>query len=229
MKSSSFRFACMLGIAAALWGCSTGSRGSGIAQDGGLEDGGLEDGRGLEDGGGVTDAKSDVFKGPGDGDGARVFVTATTYAPQALGGGATGFAGADGFCANAAAAAGLDGRWVAWLSTTRTDAIERVTGDGPWYLVDRKTLVFLNHASLATVPRVGIGMNELGVIGQRTNQVWTGTANGGMASPNTCAAWSSGANNQKGMTGIGGQKDEWTTLFEETCDREQSLYCFELK
>ncbi len=123
-----------------LWGCSAGSKVTGISPDGGTDsDGGrLDDGGGLED----ADAQPDGSKDPDHDAVARVFVTATTYAPQSLGGGATGFAGADGFGANAAAAASLGGKWVAWLSTSSTDAIDRVTGDGPWYLVDRKTLVF---------------------------------------------------------------------------------------
>src|SRR5262249_6287034 len=47
-----------------------------------------------------------------------VFVTSVTMAPQALG----GLDGADRLCNDRAAAGGLPGTYVAWLSTVSTDA-----------------------------------------------------------------------------------------------------------
>jgi hypothetical protein len=223
MTTSSLRLVVLLGCAAAVPGCATATNARTLDAEPPDADV-LEEGGSL-DGGPPVDGEADAS----DAGVARVFATATGYLAKSLGGGATGFAGGDGFCASAAEAGGLGGTWVAWLSTSRTNAIDRVTGAGPWYLVDRKTLVFLNKAALATVPRVGIAMNELAVEGPTSRQVWTGTSNGGIASPLTCDDWSNGTNTGRGMTGNAGGKNDWTTLFEEPCDRERSLYCFEVK
>jgi hypothetical protein len=222
MTTSSLRLVLFLGCAFALPACATASHA-------GTSDAG-PDAEPPSEGGPLDDAAPpDGGADASGGDVARVFTTATTYAAKSLGGGASRVAGADGFCANAATAAGLGGTWVAWLSTSAVNAIDRVTGTGPWYLVDGTTLVFPNKAALATVPRAGMAMNELGVSGQTTHQVWTGTANGGTRSPFTCDDWSNGTNTGKGMMGVGGQIKEWTSLLEESCDREASLYCFEVK
>ena len=203
-------------------GCATASKSGPFdaGPDGESEAGPLPDGATPAEDGGADSSTPAV---------ARVFTTATTYAAKSLGGGASGFAGADGFCANAAAAAGLGGTWVAWLSTAKTNAIDRVTGQGPWYLVDGTTLVFANKAALATVPRTGISKNELGLSGQVAREVWTGTANGGVASSFTCNDWTNGTNTGEGTVGIGGQTQEWTKFLEQSCDGERSIYCFEVK
>ena len=222
----------------ALSGCSAvanlGANDGGPGADAGS---GADEGPGIDGGGDSSGSPSDGDGGLGDGDAfvivpnaARVFRTSATYSAAALGGGASGVAGADGFCAAAAAAASLGGNWVAWLSTSRTSAISRVTGRGPWYLVDRATLVFPNLASIASVPRVGIGMNELGVQSPAV-EAWTGTSTGGTPNTYTCNDWSPTANAtaSKGMVGVAGQVNEWTRFVEQTCDLDRVLYCFEVQ
>lgn len=219
MTIALLRITSFLGFTFVLAGCSASGVSVPLGSDAEAETGS------RADGGVPADGQADAS----EGNVARVFVTSAGYAAKSLGGGATGAAGADGFCTNAAEAGSLGGKWVAWLSTSRKNAVERVTGTGPWTLVDGKTLVFPNKASLATVPRVGIGMNELGEQSEVTREVWTGTSNGGVASTFTCDDWTNGTNTGRGMTGIAGQRDEWTKFLESSCDREMSVYCFEVK
>src|SRR5689334_19443588 len=62
-----------------------------------------------------------------------VFVTSgTTPATFA----APPLASADGVCASRAVAKGLPGTFVAWLSTSTTDAIDRLAGSRGWVRVD---------------------------------------------------------------------------------------------
>src|SRR5690606_988458 len=57
-----------------------------------------------------------------------VFVTSTQHVAQDLG----GLEGADRICADRAAAAGLPGTYVAWLSTRTVDARDRLAGARGW-------------------------------------------------------------------------------------------------
>jgi hypothetical protein len=61
-----------------------------------------------------------------------VFVTSTEQAGGDLG----GLSGADSICNDRAAAAGLPGTYVAWLSTATTDAIDRLGDARGWKRVD---------------------------------------------------------------------------------------------
>lgn len=93
-------------------------------------------------------------------------------------------------CANAAAAAGLPGTFVAWLSgtercgTTNCDfaARDAVTGTGPWYLLcrdenGRVRQPFLNRAALLVAPTTPLDCDERGR--KVSSRVWTGTGVGG--------------------------------------------------
>ena len=79
----------------------------------------------------------------------RVFVTAEqvsgTFGNDIPGG--NNLAEADALCAASASAAGLNGTWSAWLSTSSIDAIDNVTGTGPWHDT-RGAVVFPDRASL---------------------------------------------------------------------------------
>src|SRR5262245_2730644 len=105
---------------------------------------------------GAVDATADapvlVDAGPCFPSGKRIFVTSTPYTGdlKTNGAGMTGLHGADNLCGLAATAAGLGGTWTAWLSSSTVDAIDRINDVGPWYLVDRCTLVFNNKASIVT-------------------------------------------------------------------------------
>src|SRR5437016_3643883 len=92
----------------------------------------------------------DLALSPATG-GKRVFVTSTAYLGSAV----------TSACSDAAAAANLGGTWDAWLSTQSMDAIDKVTGSGPWKRLDGQ-VAFNNHAGLATQPLVAIDITENG-------------------------------------------------------------------
>lgn len=165
-----------------------------------------------------------------------VFITRGDYA-----GNLGGLSGADSLCAGAAAAGNLPGRFKAWLSVngpTTTNASERFTSDGPWYLpgVDmdgRRRLVFPNRASLKAPPRVPIRVTEiLQEIPTTGRNVWTGTLSTGLApttSSGTCAAWTSSTNFESGLKGtVFGTGGDWTQFSSgANCESRLGLYCFE--
>jgi hypothetical protein len=128
-----------------------GSDGDG-SDDGGSDDGGNDDG-GSDDGG-SDDGGSDGGSGSGDGSGDdgtsecdsgnwSFFVVSLEYIDsvdglenEGLGGDLGGLEGADAMCQEAAdAVGGCDKTWVAFLSTSTVDAIDRI-GEGPWYDVN---------------------------------------------------------------------------------------------
>jgi hypothetical protein len=160
--------------------------------------------------------------GEGGGDGKRVFVTRTAYRGD-LG----GSAGADGLCGDAAIAAGLGGAWAAWLSGDDGAATSRVSGEGPWHDLDGR-LVFANHAALSTSPRIGIEIQEDGVLAAVGDPVWTGTGAGGTLSAD-CIGWTYGVDYYTATHGRVGTTDgSWTDAGDQQCDSTGRLYCFEL-
>jgi hypothetical protein len=172
----------------------------------------------------------------------RVFVTSSAYAGDFKNGGTslTGLAAADYVCNVNTGSLGIPGTFVAWLSTSTVNAIDRVTGDGPWYLLD-DTLAFPDHQSLAGTPLVPIHINELGldlsVLTPPKGLVWTGTAVGGKASsilsgPTTCADWTDGTASSYGGSGNANAQDAyWTDLgggSAEGCSAPNRIYCFQI-
>lgn len=172
----------------------------------------------------------------------RVFETSKTFTPdlKTEGWASSGLEGADSLCNSAALAAGIGGTWRAWLSAPGVNAKDRIVDVSPWYLVDRRTLVFSKKvglgigAMLAQAPGIDVGplidieMNEHG----QTNSaiaVWTGTTKLGVASPTTCSGWSSISPNVEGLVGIGATYDKawWTDSLPHPCSLKARLLCFE--
>ena len=200
--------------------------------------GGLGTGPDTGVGGGQADAA-----GSGDGarkgDGApqtndasassrmRLFVTAAGFNGdlRTAGGAATGLAGGDKLCALSAASAGLGGTWVAWLSDSTTDALSRVADASPWYLVNRKTLLFPTKASLSLSPLQPISIDERGNDSGR--DVWTGTAGGGLRVKDVCSDWTSASSSSWGQQGIASSVSNWTAFFSPNCASSAQLYCLE--
>jgi hypothetical protein len=157
----------------------------------------------------------------------RVFVTQHNY-PVAFG----GLQFADTACNTSAQSRNLGGTWVAWLSTPTTNAIDRVVGAGPWYLVDQKTRVFNDRTNLAATPLAPIDEDETGAL--LTGNVWTGTDVGGHAfltRDESCNGWTSTNLNDAGSYGDSSANDRvWTVKANIGCDTmmQASLYCFEL-
>ncbi len=138
--------------------------------------------------GGQQDFAHDSMTGSPPAGAKRVFVTKGTFTAdlKSAGSAATGLAGADKLCSNAASAAGLGGSWKAWLSDSTTDAISRIADVGPWYRIDGSS-VFKNKDAFSSNPSVAINRTESGeLLGSDPPPtsaslasiiVWTATAN----------------------------------------------------
>jgi hypothetical protein len=151
----------------------------------------------------------------------RIFVTSTLYT-----GNLGGLDGADTKCSDAADTATLGGTWKAWLSDSTTDAIDRIADAGPWYLVDKTTLIFNNKANLMTGPLATIGQTEDGTyVGGVA--VWTGTSTGGLGSTDHCTDWTIGDMSSMGTSGSSDSSSFWTDDSTTVCSQMQSLYCLE--
>jgi hypothetical protein len=163
------------------------------------------------------------------------FVSSMFFSTGDLG----GLAGADNSCLSLAEAANLPGsKWVAWLSTSTTNAIDHITGDGPWVTpqyydivsqTDRQNPLFANRAALMGDPAGAFNVDETGKLSGA--RVMTGTAVGGAAIPHqNCADWTDsgvGDNTAYGMAGL--VNDGWTNYAggPGSCNDGGSIYCFQ--
>jgi hypothetical protein len=150
----------------------------------------------------------------------KAFVSSTLVKGNAIG----GLAGADALCNAAAKAAGLPGTYTAWLSTSTSNAIDRIQVDGPWQLVNGTTLAAtkadLTKGSLAE----RFDKTEKGTTPPAAeDRVWTATnGNGTFAGPD-CNGWTGGNN---GTVGEAEQKSaQWTNLVAEGCGEVNRVYC----
>jgi hypothetical protein len=160
----------------------------------------------------------------------RVFVSSTPFP----GGAHPGLAGLDAFCTTAAATATIGGTWIAWASTyennTAIDASDRISGDGPWILVNGIPL-FVDRAQFLVGPTHAINHTEYGSeLSVEPIDVWTGSSAAG-ASPGAgedCTQWYSSL---AGANGLAGRYDSLTTSWTEAglldCSQPARVYCFE--
>lgn len=161
----------------------------------------------------------------------RVFVTSAKV-QGAFGGIAT----ADGMCADAASQGGLGGSWVAWLSTPSVNAVDRLTFDGTYKLLDG-TKIASNKAQLVSgsidAP-ISITENK-GPVTEGENWVWTGTTPNGQKSSYTCSNWSTTSPVTYGVVGnFGYANTKWTEQGSPGfgfpaygCQTWGHIYCFE--
>ena len=161
----------------------------------------------------------------------RVFVTSTDYDGD-LG----GLAGADDECQAAADTAGLGGGpWIAWLSDSTGDAIDRIP-NGRYRLLDvlaatlvlDDTVVALDKDDLLSGPvnlRNLINIDEFGQ--ERWAKPYTGTNVNGTANPDHCNNWTDNTAEASGRYGTNDQTDmDWTTNGTGQCTDARALYCF---
>ena len=165
-----------------------------------------------------------------------VFITSAAgpgdMAAWAEAGGLGGLAGADQICRTEATAAGFPNpqSFVAWLSSSSTDAIDRLTTSGPWrrpggveIAPDEATLT--STAGLDPLLESDIEVDNQGV--HQSSLVYTGTLESGHASGSDCADWTSGDPGQSATFGFGVvATSQWTHGIDGTCDRLSHLYCF---
>ena len=160
----------------------------------------------------------------------RFFTTSAIYDGHGVG----GLAGADAKCNLAALAGDLGGTWVAWLSDSTTDAIDRIPDVGPWFLVNGYTAVFAGKAQLAGNPLAYLPIDEMGDrMSQTEGQgrfVWTGTVAGGTRGA-TCADWTDATIGETGTAGdllyTDGRWTDGEQPAQESCNLLHHLYCFE--
>lgn len=152
----------------------------------------------------------------------RAFVSSTLTT-----GNIGGVAGADAICNAAAQAANLPGTYVAWISTSKVNAIERIEAQGPWHLVNgvelAKTKADLVKGSLAQ----RFDKDEKGNTPPvEEDRVWTGTGANGTFSGDDCGEW--GASGKKGLVGEAEQTGAgWTALVKEACSEVNRVYCLQ--
>lgn len=163
------------------------------------------------------DAGSDAPVGP-----LKAFVSSETPT-----GNLGGVAGADALCNKLAAAAKLPGTYRAWISTAQVDAIDRITGAGPWVRVDGK-IVAQSKAQLATgtldnpLDKDDKGQTPPGA----EDRVWTATGpNGKFVGGSDCGAWTGAGSGHVGEAEHSGSK--WTSLEDESCTEVNRIYCFQ--
>jgi hypothetical protein len=162
----------------------------------------------------------------------RIFITTNTTTGKL-----PGLKGGDDFCKAAATQAGAGGLWVAFLSIPGANAIDRLLTDGPWYSMDRKTLIFTGKRN-GTNPISGLGpaaaikQNELGQDFTSPTSFWTGTKQGGTVSTDHCELWVNDNVNPfaSGTVGTSHKLDrDWVGASTPyTCYSQMHIVCFEL-
>lgn len=155
-----------------------------------------------------------------------VFVTASTYTGDTI----ASLAHADSLCNAEAAAAGRSGTFVAWMSVPGTNAIDRITGNGPWYTVDQMNMVFASKAAMSGSPSATIQLDPYGAfVYDSPLLVWTGTLQGGTVGTSHCNSWTAGS----GTTGTVGNASfaigtQWSAYVNYAdCGTAYRMYCFE--
>jgi hypothetical protein len=148
-----------------------------------------------------------------------VFVTSKPIAPGILG----GPGGADAFCNNLATQAGLAGTYVAWISTTTTDAIDRLAGARGWQRTDG--MPFADRPADIVAGRILYPprLDEHGL--PNDSDVATATNGSGRLEGPNCADFTS-----TGPQLYFGLSNATTELFSRqgstACGNPMSLYCF---
>lgn len=156
-----------------------------------------------------------------------VFVTAADVVPGSLG----GLAGADARCQADADAAGLGGTYVAWLSTSTTNAIDRLGGARGWVRPDG--VMFADTSADIVARRVLSPASQLAdgtdLSFDAMHSVVTGTDfSGVISSSGTCGDWS--RTDATSSPGFLNSTTRWTIeeLFPGAvmCTDPIRLYCF---
>jgi hypothetical protein len=183
----------------------------------------------------------------------RIAFTTSTSGTGALStwadaGGKSGLAAADAVCAARAAAAGLPGTYVAWLSDSTSDAYCRVYGftgkkaalcgqstlpaaPGPWARTDGQP--FAGTLDRLMAPYLDIDypadLDETGALIAAGAQVYTGTDINGVLENTPCTDWTTAANASSAIVGrADGGGRAWTdNLMSSTCDTALRIRCLE--
>lgn len=149
------------------------------------------------------------------------FVTSTLVASDF-----GGLAAADAICSDAAANAGLEGTFIAWLSTSDTSAIDRLDGASGWVRSDGAPFADTPERLAAGEVFHPLRLDETGAAVPLpvVVDVWTGTGPDGIATNFRCNDWiqTSGSGTQ-GSTAQGSLG--WTAGLNSSCNGMRRLYC----
>jgi hypothetical protein len=139
--------------------------------------------------------------------------------------GSFGVGSADNLCAADARRANLCGRYAAWLSTSETNAIDRLPLEGAWVDVRSHTIFATRTALENAVTTTPLSLQASGAAIPHTSPLWTGTKVNGTVASSTCGNWSS--LNGMGMTGfVGASGPAWTEATPSSCEQKARFACF---
>lgn len=137
--------------------------------------------------------------------------------------------------ADAVLPSGLGGTWVALMSDSVNNAIDRIPGQGPWYRLDRMTQVFESRTgganAITGIPMVPLDKDENGMTFGVNFTAWTGSDSGAIKAAGTsttvfCDEWL--GTGGSGMTGnVTSLTVSWIQGSMITCPGPYRLYCFE--
>ena len=148
--------------------------------------------------------------------------------PQA--GGEAGLAAGDAICQNLAGAAHLPApqSFVAWLSDATADAVDALTGNGPFRRLDGFAIAGSKAALVGGPVLNSIHIDENFVYIQRLGSTWTGTGADGLHTGTDCAFWSSSHPAVDGTAGLAtfSRDAAWSAAYGYSCESPGSLYCF---
>lgn len=150
-------------------------------------------------------------------------------------GSATGAAAGDTICQARAAlivpAVADPTKFKAWLSDSGTDAIDRLTSNGPWVRLDgilvAQDKTVLTNGLISGLLFTSIVQNEYGVYW--SGHAWTGTNSDGTKNADRCNDWTDDGtsfyNGESGATYI--PTSSWTQDNSDSCSSVRAIYCFE--
>jgi hypothetical protein len=164
----------------------------------------------------------------------RAFVTSTSYSGdlKTAGAGSSGLDGADKLCQAASTAAGLAGTFKAWLSDSTTNAIDRLTDVGGWYMVGGQAFELFDSKAALVSPPANPFADETGAVVD--SEPWTGTLANGTENSNdgfvgttgNCLSWTASLMDS-GATGSSGEPGSWTQSAAYQCQNLRPIYCFQ--
>jgi hypothetical protein len=168
-----------------------------------------------------SDAGSDAGQAPTYN---IAFVTSTRHT-GALG----GLAGADEICAMRASSAGLEGTFVALLSTDTVDAIDRLGTASGWVRTDGRPFALTREDLAAGRLMYPLRLDENGADAEGWSSfVWTGTEPD-LSAPDMdddCQDWTSGAMEDRAIGGfLSAAKEWWLNGNYGLCHGENQFYC----
>ena len=160
-----------------------------------------------------------------------VFVTSGSYIP---GSGFIGLQSAHDLCNALASSATTDahGRtFVAWLSTSTSEARYHISGTGSFRDIANHTIASSRSALLSGPLLGGIYLDENGktVLAGTVTYSWTGTHSDGTPYVGgTCADWTNGGIGISGNVGVNSATDSsWTDGMLQVCSGKLHIMCFE--